>query len=65
MSCLNQKEGGTTRREFVKKVAVGVAAVSGTGALTASRASAAPVAQASEVVEIVPGVIGPKNGKYA
>jgi hypothetical protein len=65
MDYLNKKQEGTTRRDFVKQAAAGIAGVTVTGARTPSRAAAAPAPQAPEVVEVVPGIMGPKNGKYA
>jgi hypothetical protein len=65
MDYLYQKEGSTARMEFFAKAAVGITAASATGAMPASRASAVSLPQASELIKIVPGVIGPQNGKYA
>ncbi len=65
MTILNKDEKGTTRREFVKRVAVSAAGAAAAGGLTSFEVSAAPVPQISQVVEITPGVRGPQNGKYA
>ncbi len=53
----HDKEGlGTTRREFVKRVTVGAAGLAAATGLNAFTVHAAQTA---------PGIIGPKNGKFA
>ena len=56
---------GTTRREFIIQTTAGVAGATAATSLNPPGASAFPAVQAPDIVEVAPGVIGPRNGKYA